>query len=100
MFEPLGDKLIVQPIEVDEMTEGGILIPDIENARTITSKVVAVGPGVHQHGHFVPTTVKPGDVVIYQHFSGLKFEYKNTEYHTVKESEIICKYSEQYATKE
>lgn len=91
MFEPLGDKLIVKPVEAEEMSAGGILIPDLENARTVKAEVVAKGPGTYQFGEFVPTSVQVGDLVIYQHFSALKFEYQNTEYHTVKESEIICK---------
>lgn len=91
MFEPLGDKLIVKPVEAEEMSSGGILIPDLENARTIKAKVVAKGPGTYQFGEFVPTSVEEGDLVIYQHFSALKFEYENEEYHTIKESEIICK---------
>lgn len=94
MFEPLGDKLIVQPVEADEVSAGGILIPDLENARTIKAKVVAKGPGTYQFGEFVPTNVKEGDQIIYQHFSALKFEYQNTEYHIIKESEIICKLNE------
>lgn len=91
MFEPIYDKLIVKPIEADEMSSGGIIIPDMENARTIKAEVVAKGPGTQQYGHFAPTVTEIGDVVIYQHFSALKFEYKNEEYHTIKESEIICK---------
>jgi len=94
MFEPIYDKLIVKPIEADEMSEGGILIPDVENARTLKAEVVAAGPGTYQMGQFVPTTVRVGDIVIYQHFSALKFEFKNEEYHTIKETEIICKLTE------
>ena len=90
-FEPLGDKLIVKPIEADEMSSGGIIIADLENQRTIKAEVVAAGPGTYQFGEFVPIDVKVGDLVIYQHFSALKFEYQNDEYHTVKASEIICK---------
>lgn len=90
-FEPLGDKLIVKPVEADEMSSGGIIIPDLENQRTIKAEVVAAGTGTYQFGEFVPTSTKVGDLVIYQHFSALKFEYENEEYHTVKESEIICK---------
>lgn len=90
-FQPLGDKLIVKPMEVDEMSSGGIIIADLENQRTIKAEVVAAGPGTHQFGQFVPTDVQVGDLVIYQHFSALKFEYQNEEYHTVKASEIICK---------
>ena len=91
MFEPLGDKLIVKPVVADEASSGGILIPDLENARTIKAEVMAKGPGTYQFGEFVPTTVDIGDLVIYTHFSALKFEYQDTEYHTIKESEIICK---------
>jgi len=93
MFEPISDKLIVEPIEADEMSSGGILIPDMENQRTFKAKVVAKGPGIYQMGQFIPTTVEIGDLVIYQQFSALKFEYEHVEYHTVKESEIICKLS-------
>jgi len=91
MFEPIYDKLIVKPIEADELSSGGIIVPDLENARTIKAEVVAKGPGTYQMGHFIPTTVEVGDVVIYQHFSALKFEHENVEYHTIKETEIICK---------
>lgn len=91
IFEPLGDKLIVKPIEADEMSSGGIIIADLENQRVIKAEVVAAGPGIHQFGGFVPTDVKVGDFVIYQHFSAMKFEYENVEHHTVKASEIICK---------
>jgi len=90
-FEPLGDKLIVKPIEADEMSSGGIIIADLENQRTIKAEVLSAGPGTYQFGEFVPTGVKVGDTVIYQHFSAMKFEYENEEYHTVKASEIICK---------
>lgn len=93
-FEPLGDKLVVKPIEADEMSSGGIIIADLENQRTLKAKVVAAGPGTYQFGSFVPTGVNEGDLVIYQHFSALKFEYENEEYHTVKASEIICKLTE------
>ena len=91
IFEPLGDKLIVKPIEANEMSTGGIIIADFENQRVIKAEVVAAGTGTHVFGHFVPTTVKAGDVVAYQHFSAMKFDFENEEYHSVKESEIICK---------
>lgn len=90
-FQPLGDKLIVKPIEADEMSSGGIIIPDLENQRTIKAEVVAAGPGTYQFGEFVPSGVEVGDLVIYQHFSAIKFEYENDEYHTVRASELICK---------
>tara|TARA_R110000868_G_scaffold137052_2_gene350432 strand:+ start:1167 stop:1466 length:300 start_codon:yes stop_codon:yes gene_type:complete len=92
-FEPLGDKLIVKPVEADEMSSGGIIIADLENQRTIKAEVISAGPGTYQFGEFVPTDVKVGDLVLYQHFSALKFEYENDEYHTVRASEIICKLS-------
>ncbi len=94
MFEPLGDKLIVQPVEAEEMSAGGILIPDLENARTVKAKVLAKGPGAYQFGHLIPTSTEIGDNVLYQHFSAFKFEYEGTEYHIIKESEIICKVKE------
>lgn len=91
IFEPLGDKLIVKPLEADEMSSGGIIIADLENQRVVKAEVISAGPGTYQFGEFVPTQVEVGDWVIYQHFSAMKFDYENVEYHTVKASEIICK---------
>jgi len=91
VFAPLGDKIICRAIEQDEMSAGGIIIPDTENQRVYKAEVIAIGPGRYEGGHLVPSEVKVGDHILYQRFSAMTFEYENEEYHTVRESEIICK---------
>ena len=90
-FEPLGDKIICREIAPEEMSSGGIIIPDVENQRVYEAEVIAIGPGRYEGGQLVPASVKIGDKILYQRFSAQTFEFESDEYHTVRESEIICK---------
>lgn len=89
-FHPIGDRLIVKPVEQDEMSSGGIIIPDLENQRTITASVVAVGNGRWDNGILARPESKVGDTVVYAKFAAMVIELDGVEYHTMKESDIIA----------
>ncbi len=92
LFEPVSDKLILVPVEQDEMSAGGIMLPDIENQKTLKGVVKYAGKGFWAGAElFVPTTMKPEDTVLYQRFSAQVFEYEGTEYHIVQERDLISK---------
>lgn len=92
LFEPVSDKLICTPIEPDGVSEGGIILPDLENQKCLVGKVEYAGPGWWGAPDlFVETTLKPGDKILYQRFSAQIVEYDNTEYHVVQERDVITK---------
>lgn len=89
-FKPIGDRLIVKPLDNEEVTEGGILLPDMENQRTLRGEVIAAGSGrVSDTGAVVPMTVKVGDTIVYQKFAATVVDIDGIEYHTMKEVDIV-----------
>lgn len=89
MMVPIGDKVILKPIE-EARTAGGILIPDTDNENTIKSRVVAVGPGrTTEFGTVVKPEVKEGDIVLYNKNNAVRFEHNYEEYHVIRGYEII-----------
>jgi chaperonin GroES len=92
LFEPLSDKLICVPVDQEEMSSGGIYLPDVDDKRSLKAKVVYAGPGFWAGVEtFIATTIKPGDVVMYQRFAAQTIEYDNEEYHVIQERDVICK---------
>ncbi|HOA90414.1 MAG: co-chaperone GroES [Bacillota bacterium] len=90
-IKPLADRIVIKPIEQEEVVVGGIVIPDTAKEKPQTGEVVAVGPGRKtDDGTVIPTEVKVGDKVLYAKYSGTQFKYDNVEYLVVKESEILA----------
>jgi len=95
LFEPMSDKLICRPIEQDEMSEGGILLPDMENQKCLKAEVVYAGKGFWAGVDlFINTTLKPGDRILYQRFSAQTIEVDGNEYQVVQERDVITKINE------
>lgn len=89
-FMPIADRLIVKPLDHEEVSDGGIILPDMENQRTLRGEVVAAGPGrVTENGTLVPLTVKIGDHIVYQKFAATVVDIDGIEYHTMKEMDIV-----------
>jgi chaperonin GroES len=88
--EVIADRLIVKPAEQDEMSSGGIIIPDLENQRTLKAEVIAVGEGRWEGGILVRPKTKVGDTVLYAKFSAMVIEVDGEEYHTMRETDIIA----------
>lgn len=79
-LKPLGDRVIVKPLEADEKTKGGIVLPDTAKEKPQEGKIVAVGKGkVLENGNVHPPEVKVGDKVLYGKYSGSEVATKDGE---------------------
>jgi chaperonin GroES len=89
-FRPLHDRVLIQPVEQDQKTKGGIIIPDTAKEKPVEGKVVAVGPGVRdENGKLRPLDVKVGDRVLYGKWSGTEVKVNGEDVLIVKESDIM-----------
>ena len=88
-INPLGDRVIVQPMAAEETTKGGIILPDTAKEKPIEGTVVAVGPGrVTDEGKEIKMNVKAGDKVLYGKYSGTEVNIEDEEYLIMRESDI------------
>jgi chaperonin GroES len=91
-LEPLGDRIVVKPLAREEVTKGGIIIPDTAKEKPQEGEVVAVGPGrVTDSGKRIAMEVAVGDKVVYNKYSGTEFKIDDVEYMILRESDIIAK---------
>jgi len=92
-LRPIDDRVVIEPIESEEVTEGGIVLPDTVKEKPVQGKIVAVGPGrLLDNGDRLKPSVKKGDVVIYGRYSGSDVKVEGTEYKVMRESEILARY--------
>ena len=91
-LQPLGDRLVVKPIEREEVTRGGIVLPDTAKEKPQEGEVMAVGPGrLSEDGKRIPMEVKVGDVVIYAKYGGMEYRLDNEELVILHEGDILAK---------
>jgi chaperonin GroES len=89
---PLADRVVVKPITREEVTKGGILLPDTVKEKPQEGEVVAAGPGrMNEDGKRIPMDVKVGDTVIYAKYAGTEWKYDDEEYLILRESDIQAK---------
>ena len=90
-LKPLADRVIVKPLEAEEKTKGGIILPDTAKEKPIEGTVIAVGPGkVSEDGKTVKPEVKVGDKVLYGKYSGTEVTVEGEEYLIMRESDIFA----------
>jgi chaperonin GroES len=90
-LEPLEDRIVVEPMEAEEKTRGGIVIPDSAKEKPQKGKVVAVGPGrLLDNGKRAAPAVKKGDTVVYAKYGGTEIEIDGTEYMILRESDLLA----------
>ncbi len=89
-LKPLGDKIVVKPIEKEEKTKSGIVLPDTAKEKPQEGEVVAVGPGKVEKGERVPMEVKVGDRVIYSKYGGTEVKVEGEEYLILSQSEVLA----------
>lgn len=90
-LKPLGDRVIVKPMEAEEKTKGGIILPDTAKEKPIEGTIVAAGPGkVSDDGKVVKMEVKVGDKVLYGKYSGTEVTVDGEEYLIMRESDIFA----------
>jgi chaperonin GroES len=94
-LQPLGDRVIVKPIEGEEVTKGGIVLPDTAKEKPQEGKVLAVGPGrLAEDGKRIAMEVKVGDVVLYVKYGGTEVKIEGEELMVLRESDILAKKGE------
>ena len=91
-LQPLGDRLVVKPMESEEKTKSGIYLPDTAKEKPQEGKVIAVGPGkVTDDGKRIPVDVEVGDIVIYAKYGGSEIKMEGEDYIILRESDILAK---------
>ena len=91
VLKPLQDKVIVQKLEPEEKTSGGILLPDSAKEKPQEGKVIAVGPGmVDDKGQRKPMDVKEGEHILFAKYSGTDIKLDGQEYLILSERDILA----------
>ena len=91
-LQPLADRLVVKPIEREDITKGGIFLPDTAKEKPQEGKVLAVGPGrLTEDGKRITMDVKVGDIVIYAKYGGTEIKVNDEEVMILRESDILAK---------
>jgi chaperonin GroES len=91
-LEPLDDRVVVEPMEAESKTKGGIVLPDTAQEKPQRGTVISVGPGrVADDGKRIAPTVKKGDKIIYARYGGMEVEVDGKEYMILRESDILAK---------
>ena len=90
-LKPLADRVVVEAAPAEEMSSGGIILPDTAQEKPQQGTVVADGPGkVSESGKEVAMSVKKGDKIQYGKYSGTEFAFEGTEYLIMRESDILA----------
>ena len=91
-LQPLGDRVVIKPLEREEKTKSGIFIPDTAKERPQEGEVIAVGPGrTTDEGKVLPLELKVGDAVVYSKFAGTEFSEDDVDYLIMAERDILAK---------
>ena len=91
-LRPLGDRIVVKPIEREEVTKGGIILPDTAKEKPQEGEIVAVGPGkLTDDGTRIAMDVRVGDKVIYAKYAGTEVEIDDEKLMIMRESDIMAK---------
>jgi chaperonin GroES len=91
-LEPLDDRVVVEVVEAETKTKGGIVLPDSAQEKPQKAKVLAVGPGrVADDGTRIAPAVKKGDTVVFAKYGGSEIEVDGKEYIILRESDILAK---------
>ncbi|WP_457630634.1 co-chaperone GroES [Oceanithermus sp.] len=91
MIKPLADRVVVEPIEEEVTTKGGIVLPDTAKEKPQKGKVIAVGSGkLLDNGERVPLEVKEGDIVVFAKYGGTEIEIEGNEYVILSERDLLA----------
>ena len=90
-LQPLADRLVVKPIARDEVSKGGIVLPDTVKEKPQEGEVLVVGPGrLSEDGKRIPMDVKVGDIVVYAKYGGMEIKIDGEELMILHESDILA----------
>ena len=89
-IQPLGDRVLVEPVKEDEVKKGGIIIPDTAKEKPQQGKVIAIGSGkLDDNGKVIPFHVKKGDKVLMPKYGGTEIKIDNKDYLILREEDIL-----------
>ncbi len=89
-FRPLHDRVVIEPLDREEKTAGGIIVPDTAQEKPMRGKVLVTGPGARgEDGVLLPMEVKKGDNVLYGKFSGTEVKIDDKEVVIMRESDVM-----------
>ena len=90
-IKPLEDRIVVKPLDAEQTTASGLVIPDTAKEKPQEGEVLAIGPGrVDDNGNRVPLDVKVGDKVIYSKYGGTEVKYDNTDYLILSARDVLA----------
>jgi chaperonin GroES len=93
-IEPLGDRVVIKPTPREEVSKGGIVLPDTAKEKPQEGKIIAVGPGrLTEEGNRIGMEVKKGDKVLYSKYAGTEFKLDGEELIIMREGDILGKMS-------
>ncbi len=88
--QPLGDRVVVRPMEESEQMRGGLYIPDTAKEKPQQGEIMAVGSGRYEKGERVPMELSAGQTVLYGKYSGTEVTLDNEQYLIIKESDVLA----------
>ncbi|MCS7184047.1 MAG: co-chaperone GroES [Patescibacteria group bacterium] len=91
-IKPLNDYVLVEPIKQEEITKGGIIIPDTaREERAIKGKIIAVGPGkLNEKNERAPLSVKEGQIILFKKYAPDEIKIEDKEYYFIREDDIMA----------
>lgn len=91
-IKPLGDRVVIKPTPKEEVSKGGIILPDTAKEKPQEGEIIAVGPGrLTDDGQRIAMEVKVGDKVIYSKYAGTEFKLDDEELVVMRETDILAK---------
>jgi chaperonin GroES len=88
--QPLGDRVVIRPLEETAEMRGGLYIPDTAKEKPQQGEIVAVGPGRYERGALVPMELKVGNKVLYGKYSGTEVTIEDEQLLIIKESDVLA----------
>ena len=85
-IQPLADRVLIEPTAAEEVTMGGIIIPDTAKEKPLKGKVLAVGGGTKDE----EMVLKPGDEVLYGKYAGTEIEFEGTKYLMMRQADVLA----------
>jgi len=90
-FKPLGNRVVIEPLEQEEITSGGIVLPETAKEKPQKGKVLSVGPGDRDdEGKRIPMDVKAGDTVLFAKYAGTEIKVENKKLLIMRESDLLA----------
>jgi chaperonin GroES len=90
-LKPLGGRIVVEPMEAEDVTTGGILLPETAKEKPQKGTILSVGPGERDDkGKYIPMEVKVGDVVLYNKYAGTEIKVDGKKIIILRENEVLA----------